>query len=455
MQGRRSLQVLFLSSVVLTSIACGSREGGTDAAAEPRRPAILLLVADDLGRSFVGAYGNDSVPSPNIDRLAAEGLRFGSAFTPTALCRPSRWAIYTGIAPHASGVAGFNRVPRESSLLHEVLRDNGYRTGLLAKFGSRVQDFQPFDFFLGNPDTEDGHDVNKLAEGARRFLAETRDEPFFLLVGFGDPHVPYPPQGYGTAEEMRVPAYLPDLPGVRTALTRYYAAIARLDRGVGLILEELERAGRADDTLVLFTSDHGPAFPFAKSTLYDAGVRVPLIARWPGRAPAGGVTDELISFLDIRPTLLDFAGIVDPESTHGRSILPLLRGEPFQGRDALLLTHTANFEGSYPMRAVRTPRYKYIRNLEPGRKFTARLEAQGSWDAMRDAARSDHELARRMARYEQRPAEELYDLDSDPAELDNRIDDPSLAAEAERLRVRLAQLMQATDDPLLDDASDP
>jgi len=437
---------LLLLSALLCLVACGSRD---DAPAP--EPSILLLVADDLGQSFVGAYGNDSVPTPNIDRLAAAGMRFGSAFTPTALCRPSRWALYTGIAPHASGVAGFNRVPREASLLHEVLRDHGYRTGLLAKFGSKVQEFKPFDFFIGNPESDDGHDVVKLAQAARQFLDESRDERFFLLVGFGDPHVPYPPQPYGTPEGMRVPEYLPDLPGVRVALMHYYAAIDRLDRGVGLILEELERAGRAKDTLVLFTSDHGPAFPFAKSTLYDAGVRVPLIVRWPGGVPASVATDELISFLDIRPTLLEFAGVTDPVVTHGRSFLPLLRSEPYEGRDALLLTHTANFEGSYPMRAVRTARYKYIRNFEPEREFVARLEAQRSWTAMREGARTDPELAQRVSRYGRRPAEELYLLDSDPAELRNRIDDPALAGEVERLRIRLRELMQATDDPMLDD----
>lgn len=435
------LRVLVLCLLTLWAV------GACDTAGEAAGPSFLILVADDLGRSFVGAYGAQDARTPSIDRLAAEGLRFDAAFTPTALCRPSRWAIYTGLYPHASGVMGFNRVPQDVSLLHEVLGEAGYRTGLVGKFGSRVQEFKPFDFFVGNQETGDGKDVEAVRDAAERFLEESRREPFFLVVGFGDPHVPYPEPDRGPTSE--VPPYLPDLPEVRDELARYRAAIARLDRGVGAVLDALRDAGREADTMVLFVSDHGPAFPFAKSSLYDAGVHVPVIARWPGRIAAGGATSAPLSFVDIRPTILRAAGVSDPTSPHGTPRSSLLgAGGPV--RDTVFLSHTANFEGTYPMRGIRTEGFKYIRNFEPGTEFVARLEGQEMWSAIVRAAGTDPDLAERLERYAHRPAEELYDLRADPGERRNLAERPDHADVLAGLRERLRQVMVETGDPLVE-----
>lgn len=428
--------------------------GGGPRAAAAKPPGIVLLVADDLGSFFLGAYGNEGMRTPNIDRLAAEGMRFDAAFTPTALCRPSRFALYTGLHPLVSGVQGFDP-PGDPSLLHQVLATGGYRTGLVGKFGSRVPEGAPFDFEVSPPDLKRGYDVEAVAGAAARFLEQVGPAPFFLLVGFADPHEPYPTVVARPPQEIRVPAYLPDLPGVRRSLARYQTAVERLDRGVGLVLDALERAGRSDDTLVVFTSDNGPAFPFSKSTLYDAGVRMPLVVRWPGHVAAGRSSAALVSFADLRPTLLAAAGLEDPAAGRGVSLLPLLSGSGGTGREVVFLSHTDNRRLRFPMRALRTARFKYIRNFEPERDFEALLDEKEVWGAMLDGARRDPEVARRVAAQRRRPPAELYDLASDPAELHNRIDDPALAAEVARLEAALRREMRAAGDPLLDARRDP
>ena len=412
------------------------------------RPSILLLVADDLGRSFVGAYGNADAPTPSLDRLAAEGMRFDAAFTPTALCRPSRWALYTGLYPHASGVTGFTKVPRDVSLVHEVLRNNGYFTGLLGKFGSLVQSYKPFEHFVGSGKTDEGKDLSVITEAAAEFFRSAGDRPFFLIVGFGDPHVPYPSEPYLSPGEVGVPGYLPDLPEVRESLAHYYAAIERLDGGVEQILEQLALAGRDDDTLVLFISDHGPAFAFAKSSLYDAGVRIPMIARWPGVTPAGSSSEAMVSLVDFRATILDVVDLADPVVTQGRSLLPLLKGAPPDGYDEVFLSHTSNFVSTYPMRGLRTERYKYVRNFEPEAEFVSLLEGQAAWRAILVEGQRDPELAERIAQYSWRPAEELYDLRADPAELHNLAAKSAMAPALRRLRERLHEKMVEVGDPL-------
>jgi N-sulfoglucosamine sulfohydrolase len=422
--------------------------------ATQERASFLLLVADDVGPFFLGAYGNDRVRTPHIDRLAAEGLRFDAAFTPTALCRPSRWVLYTGLQPLASGMEGFDP-PLETSLLHQVLTAAGYRSGLVGKFGSRVPEHAPFDFEVLPTELKHGRDVEAIARAARRFFEQVGEQPFFLLVGFADAHEPLPSVVARPPQEIRVPPYLPDLPDVRRSLARYQTAVERLDRGVGLVLDELERAGRDQDTLVVFTSDNGPAFPFAKSTLYDAGVRMPLVVRWPGRVAPGRHSEELVSFADLRPTLLAAAGLDDPAAGRGVSLLPLLTGAGGGGREAVFLSHTDNRRLTFPMRAVRTARFKYIRNFEPEREFGALLEGKEVWGAMLDAAPRDPDVARRVEAQRRRPPAELYDLAADPAELDNRIRDPALAGEVVRLEGMLRREMRTAGDPLLDEWPDP
>ena len=410
-------------------------------------PNILLIIADDLAYHDLGCSGNDRIVTPNLDRLAAQGARFQSAFTPTALCLPGRWALHSGMYPHASGITGFGRIRRDLPILHRTLRKNGYRTGLIGK-SARLDRMRGFDFHV---DAAAGRDVAKMAAASREFMDEAGDGPWFLLVGFGDPHWPYPRKTILGPEQVRVPPYLPDTLEVRRALAGYYTAAARLDRGVGLVLEALKQSGRTDDTIVMFVSDHGPGFAFAKSTLYDAGTRVPMIVRWPGVTKPATTIDELVSFVDVYPTFLQIAGIEIPATVQGESFLPLLRGQRQPQRVAVFFSHTDNARSKYPMRGVRTAKYKYIRNFTPDAPIIAILMGRASWTSLVKTAASDAKIAARVNAYLHRPAEELYLIQDDPYELKNIIGEPSAAEDLTRLRKMVREWMTATGDPLLEE----
>jgi N-sulfoglucosamine sulfohydrolase len=286
---------------------------------------ILLMIADDLGR-MAGCYGESAIATPNIDRLAGEGTRFDMAFTSTASCSASRSVIYTGLHTHETGQYGlhhdhhhfmtFGHVETAPALFNRA----GYRTGIIGKVHVGPADVYPW-----NVREESGsRDVAWAAGRAEAFLdAASKDgQSFFLTVGFIDPHRDMTRSGFGndgiypgiedrlfSPEEVSVPPFLPDLPEVRLELAEYYRSVYRLDQGVGLVLAALERAGLADDTLVCFLSDNGSPFLNSKTTLYDAGVHLPLILRKPGGKP-GIAGPNLVSFTDILPTFLDWAGLI-------------------------------------------------------------------------------------------------------------------------------------------------
>lgn len=445
------LRWIALALLLLTIPACPAEDRSEPATATPvrdPRPSILLLIADDLAHSFAPPHAQGTLATPNLTRLADEGMRFDSAFTTTALCHPSRFALFSGRYPNAAGLREFEGLPDDVPMLHETLRSQGYRTGLLGKFARRSKAARHFDHFRGPEHFAGGHDVAAIAAETRKFLDGAAASPFFLVVTLADPHEPYPDAGSVQPDRVPLPGYLPDLLPIRNELTRYAAAVERLDRGIGLVLDALRDSGRESQTLVLFTSDNGPAFPFAKSTLYDGGVHMPLIVRWPGVVSAASTSDALISFVDIHPTLLEAAG-AKARGVDGRSFLSLLKnGDDPEFRSEVFLTHGANRVGVYPMRGVRSRAYKYIRNYTPDAQFQAALEVQRMWAAMVEAAAEQPEIAARLAAYRHRPAEEFYALDTDPFERVNRIDDPELAAEVLRHRTLLEDWLRRVNDPL-------
>lgn len=411
------------------------------------QPNILLIHWHDVGR-HLGAYGRPDVPSPNVDALAADGVRFDQAYCTAPLCSPARGSLFTGRYPHSNGLMGLSHVGWEYAAnertLPMELGEAGYRTTLI---GLQHESSDPrslgFDEVqhLVAPEQYAGA-VAELAAVHLKDVAAER-QPFFLTVGFFEPHRPYPEALYEHADpaEIEVPAFLPDTEAVRRDLAGFHGAIATADAATGMVLDALDTSGLADDTVVVFTSDHGMAFPRAKSTLYDPGLEVALIVRLPeGLRRRGEATDQLVSHVDVMPTLLELAGVDPPERIQGRSFAPWLRGEPYVPRLEIHAEKNWHDPDQYdPIRCVRTERYKYIRSFEP------RLRTPLPGDIRASLSATSLEPWDR----EPRAAVELYDLEADPLERHNLAGDPTHAEVESDLAKRLDVWRRDTQDPLL------
>jgi len=435
------------------SLACGRR--GLRAATKDR-PNLVLLVADDLGWRDLGCYGDLQVSTPNIDGLAAEGARFTNAFVAAPSCSPSRASLITGQYPHTNGVTGLTHIHKRLMLspftttLAEVLDEVGYRTAIEGKwhvapflpagwygYAERLSGILPKDFWI------------RSADRAIEFIEANRSNAFYLELNYMDTHrddrgefafvegFPVDPEG------IAVPDYyaLPNWPEIREEVAKYYSNAAKMDVMIGRVLARLEELGLSETTLVCFVSDNGPPFPGSKMTLYDRGIGTPLVMRWPGKIPAGTVSDELVSTVDLMPTLLEAAGCPAPPEVQGKSLLPLARGDagaPVHEAIFAEMTHHVHY---LPMRAIRTTRWKYIRNY--------------SDDAVGLDQCAHMEWARRLCELPHqgwtrpRVPEELYDLESDPNEQENLVADPAFAEVLGRMRGRLDAHMAETGDPYL------
>jgi N-sulfoglucosamine sulfohydrolase len=439
------------------------------AAAAPRN--VVLLIADDLGLQL-GCYGDPVAKTPNIDALAKSGTRFTHAFASVASCSPSRATILTGLPTHACGQYGLAHATHNQHSFRNVrglpalLAPAGYRSGVIAKL--HVQPKEVFPFGVEIPGN--GRNPVQIAEQAKRFVAECGDKPFFLLVGFTDPHRAakgfandgkYPaevPAVKFDPKEVPVPYHLPDQPEVRAELAEYYQSVARLDDGVGRVMKVLADAKKLDDTLVIFLSDNGIPFPGAKTTLYDAGVRLPLIIREPGQKE-GVVNAAMVNWTDVAPTILEWCGVKPPPmgkkkkavEMAGRSILPILEETEAKGWDVVYGSHQFHEVTMYfPMRMVRTRTHKYLLNLAHPLEYPFASDLWGSemWQGV--LKRGDAMMGSRSVKsFLFRPKEELYDLAADPNELRNLAGDPSQQKALEELRGKLEAWRERTNDPWL------
>ncbi len=457
----RSTSGLFLSGFFTALLACLPTQG------KESKANVLLIVADDLGRDL-GCYGNTTVKTPRIDGLAQRGVRFENAFATVASCSASRAVIYTGLFTHTNGQFGHAHPPADLNThtwvesLPRVLRDHGYRTGILGKLHVLPPSVYPFDAQPEADDPGGGHprDVNAFGRQARRFFDASPDRPFLLVVGFHDPH--RSGRGFGNesnhsdpsevryhAEDLKVPAYLPNQPEVRQELAEYYQAISRLDRGTGLILDALAASGHDKDTLVIFVSDNGAPFPGAKTTLYDPGVHLPLIVAAPGQKRQGTTNRAMVSWVDIVPTVLGWTGTKTSYPLPGRSLLPILKTPEPEGWDTIFGSFVFHeITNYYPMRSIRTRRYKYIRNIAANLDFpfASDLYDSKTWQGV--LHRKDTTFGQRtVEQYRHRPSEELYDLEQDPGETTNVAGNPAHASALNDLRTRLKDWQKATNDP--------
>jgi arylsulfatase A-like enzyme len=406
------------------------------------RPNVLLISVHDLG-TRLGCYGFDSAPSPNLDKLAAEGVRFERNFATATFCSPSRGAIITGKYPHTNGLMGLVNLgwdwDASNVTLARALGGAGYDTTL---FGlqhearkDRVADlgFQHVAALTGNR----CGDVFPAVEDFLAARGAGNSRPFYARVGFFEVHRPFDSYTPEDPAAVSLPNYLTDTPGAREDLARYDRAIRRMDDAVGRVLRALDAAGLKENTLVAFTTDHGSPFPRAKGTLYDAGIHTALLLRWPAGFAGGRIVREMTSNIDLFPTVLEAADAAVPAEIQGRSFLPLLRGEDYTPRDLVFAgknTHRVDVK-----RCVRSDRFKYIRNYAPGPALLLSTDAEISL-TRRDLG-NDH--------IQPRPEVELYEIEADPAERTNLAGRAEFAAAEEQLARRLRAIQEDTSDPLL------
>ncbi len=457
------------------------------AAAQSRQPNILFAISDDQSAMHAGAYGDTSNATPAFDRVAREGVLFNYAFTASPSCAPSRSAILTGrnIWELEEGGILLGVLRAKFTVFTLLLEDAGYQLGATGKtwgpgrlegwqrdiFGSRVTTHQ-----LPEKQRRPGLNPTDYAANFDEFFAG-RDpaKPFFFWLGTSEPHQRYDIGAWKRAgkrlADARLPGALPNRPEVRGEILDYGIEIEHFDSHLGRALRTLEEAGELDNTLIIVTSDHGNPLPRSKCNLYDSGTQVPLAMRLPGFIPGGRKVDDLVSLVDLAPTILEAASVDIPSVMSGRSLWPIASSERSALVDAsrnFVVTaferHTIARRGGvgYPMRAVRTHKYAYIRNYEPDRwpagdpDYNAPPQGffgdvdRGVTKAFLMAHALDPEIRPYyLMAYGRRPAEELYDIVEDPHQLRNIAADPGLSEVKQRLIWRLNAYLQEHDDPRL------
>jgi len=427
------------------------------------RPNIVIVMADDQTWDLSGCYGNPDVKTPNIDKLASEGMRFTHCFTATAMCAPTRQQLYTGVFPIRNGAyPNHSQVkPGTKSIAHHF-RKLGYRVGLSGK-----KHFGPAASFPFENLTQQG-DLN--LPKIREFIARDDSQPFVLVVTSHSPHLPWQAGDASQydADQLTLPPYLLDLPETRQALTHYYAEITDFDRELGQVVATVDEHGHEQDTIVIYTSEQGAQFPHGKWTCYDTGLRTALVVRWPGHVAAGSVSPAMVQYVDILPTLIEAAGgdsrKIDTglpgapdggQGFDGRSFLPVLLGDQTDHRDFVFGVHTTRgiIRGTwnYPIRSIRSRDFELIWNLNYKERFqnvlTANDERSDYWNAWKRAARNGNAEAKKLVdMYVQRPEFEFYDLRNDPYELNNRADDPAFAEKIAAFKTELDAWMQQQGD---------
>jgi arylsulfatase A-like enzyme len=445
--------------------ATGCKPTGSSGGSFPEKPNIVLIIADDLAWDDCGAYGNTKVSTPNIDLLARQGMKFNQAFLTAPSCSPSRSSIITGLYPHNTDAEQLHwPLPAGKLTFVELLKASGYYTAQAGKWhlGDAVKDRFDLVCETGTEGFQLAPDGAQSAlhgdgSGCERWVQTLRerppDKPFFLWLAAVDPHRPYSDSIIAKPHSphvVTVPPYLPDVPAVRTDLALYYDEIARLDAYVGNVMNELERQEIVHNTLVLFISDNGRAFPRDKTTLYDGGIKTPWIIRWPDAVQAGQVCNQLVSAVDIAPTFLRLAGLDVPGSFEGTDFSPLLLNPESPVREWIYAEDHWHDVEDYT-RAVRTVEFKYIRNFYTDLPNTPPADALRSltFQAMRKLRDAGSLTTAQMRCFEvPRPEEELYELQNDPFELNNLAGKPEADTLLTSLRKRMDEIRSETNDRL-------
>ena len=432
------------------------------------QPNFLIILADDCTYNDLPLYGGQNARTPNINKLASEGLTFNQAFLAEAMCQPCRSELYSGQYPLGNGCSWNHSSSRPTVTgMPQHLGERGYRVGLAGKVHVKPAKAYPFE-------KVGGFDINCVRnptqphklDGIRQFMTRNANQPFCLVIALVDPHVPwvmgdaskYPPK------KIKLPPNLADTPRTREDYGRYLAEITYMDGQVGEILKTLEQTGHAKDTLVLFSSEQGSQFPGCKWTNWNTGVHTALVARWPGKVVAGKRTDALVQYADVLPTLVNASDSVKPLrqskldwKPDGSSFLPVLLGKSAKHRDYVYAIHNNLPEGPpYPVRGVSDGEYRYLRNLLPDEIYIEKhlMGLKGKavlnnpyWSTWVRETWADPHAYKLVKRFMRRPAEQLYHTVNDPYELNNLAGKPEFAETQRRLSAELDRWMKSQGDP--------
>jgi N-sulfoglucosamine sulfohydrolase len=486
--------ILILWSLFLILTGCSGERAKRLEGKAPARPNIVLIVSDDHGTGDLGCYGNQAVKTPNLDYLASEGIRFTRAHCTTASCSASRSVILTGLYNHANAQYGhehhfhhFSTYDHVYSLpvLLEELGD--YHTGRIGKYHVAPEQVYHFQEVM----QANQRNSAAMADSCLTFIRENRDHPFFLYFCTADPHrsgaisdAPLAPDAFGNVEGGRegveecyfstddvvVPPYLPESRACREELAQYYQSVARVDYGLGKLFEHLKEAEVWENTMIIYISDNGIAFPGAKTTIYQPGINLPCLVKMAGGGHRGTVSDAMINWADLTPTILDVAGILpqaeqrlrdryEPEKDnqfttvneafHGRSFIPVLENPGIEGWDETYASHTFHeITMYYPMRSVIERKYKLIWNLAWQLPYPSSTDLWAS-STYQVALKSESGMyaGRSIENYIHRPQFELYDLENDPWETRDLSGNPAFSGELERMKKKLRAFQERTDDP--------
>lgn len=402
-----------------------------------KKPNIVLFVADDLGAIDIPLYGNPEVRTPNIDSLAKQSMMFTNAFASSPTCSPSRASLLTGLMPFRNGAHENHAGIKEGIItLPSYLKNLGYRTAIAGKYHIGPSDSYPFEMIHGTNVAEPGHEgdgvlwtdlkIGPIDSWLSDFEVK-KETPFLLVVNDHSPHVFWPETSTYNPDDIKIPSKHIDTKETKEARAKYYTDITKMDSNLGQLINSLKVHNLMDNTIFIFTSDQGPQWAFGKWSLYDYGIRVPLLIKWPNIIREGSDTDALISLVDITPTLIEAAGgkvPKEPSMIDGESFLSLLQGKAFNARENVYATHTGDGTmNPTPIRMVRNMRYKYILNLAPDVRYTTHMdkakrngEGGDYWPSWITKSFEDEHAASVLYRYHVHPKEELYDIQLDPNE---------------------------------------
>lgn len=447
----------------LLTLSCADKKEDKNTTEE--RPNIVFIIADDMAWDDSGAYGHPHIQTPNIDKLATDGMRFNNAFLTASSCSPSRTSIITGLYPHNTDAEQLHwPLPADQITFVEHLTASGYWTAQAGKWhlGDAMKD--RFDLVMDVGTT--GFQLSPTGEKTKQegdgsgcenwipvLQQRPQDRPFFLWLAAVDPHRPYS-EGIidtpHTTKDIVLPPYFPDTEEVREDFARYYDEITRLDNYVGKVVAELDRQGLSENTMILFISDNGRPFPRDKTTLYDGGIKTPWIIKWPKKVTPNSVCENLVSAIDIAPTFFSLAGLEVLPIFEGKDFSPLLTKPEIKVRDIIYAEdHWHDYEDY--TRAVRTERYKYIKNFYPDLPNTPSADAfvGGTFQAMLKLKDQGLLTEAQLACFiSPRPSEELYDVHNDPFELNNLAGNPQHQKTLDVLRSELKAIRKSTNDSL-------
>lgn len=449
-------------ALVSTMIACNfSTTNGEKEPKEIAKPNIVLITADDLGTQL-GCYGDSLAKTPFLDSLASHSIKFANAYVTQASCSPSRGSILTGLYPHQNGQVGsagrgFSALPGLANL-PSFLRKNGYRTAILGKLHVKPEEDFNFDFKVGN--VRKTRDVQWVSDTLATFIHNT-DQPFFAYINYFDPHVTgtngflsqvkgIPSRPYSEKEVKPFPFQGIGIDGQLEKIAGYYNSISRLDEGIRRFMVGLKKQNQAKNTLFIFIGDHGPPFSRAKASCYEAGVKVPLLIHWPQVIKEGIEVHELVSSLDIFPTILELHGKQNEQDLAGRSLYPILTGQkPRDWRDYLFTEFTFHGDQHYfPRRTIRDRRYKLIQNPKEGNNPINGIDGDRAYELSQHEAYKGTKVREIFDRLNNPPEFELYDLKNDPWELENLSELSEYDSIQTHLQAELKEWQKQTNDTL-------